>query len=213
MTRPIQVPSPTRRISESMAAIRQLQRRPAPTADGSSGLSWVRAGGAELAGAVVLSYRSEFDEAYTNDTAAFEITSDKEWLQINTSGYYVAKFALFKRSGGMWVNTDDTWVQPLVDLGGVPSPLQDNLGVPDWIGDWFSARSQFKAGDETNLSLAAECTFNWNPDSPVSDLDFENPLKISCQMVAPDEGATVNLGVDVFVMRIADAGYTDISPV
>lgn len=183
---------------------------PIPVTSGGD-LIWALAGGAGSATDTgTLSYRTALESAYTNSPSDF--SADADWLKLTKPGYYVAKFIVYKNSGGTWVNTDDTRINPLFETAGSVGGIQDNQGVADFLGDWYNPRAQSKSGDEHDLGLATDLTFHWDPDNVVSDLDQENPLKLSVEVVAPAEGTTISMGFSIWVMRIAAPGYTDITP-
>lgn len=160
-------------------------------------------------------YRVLFDSLYSNSTSAFELTgvsgSVADWIQINEPGYYLLKQVVIKSS--VFDNTDlNTFVQPLFESSGTPAGLQANLGVADYMGVFYNPLNELLAGGKAYNSLAVDFTFNWDPDNPASDIDFENPLKIGCQLATQDRSLTISLGMYTFLLRLAGAGYHDLSP-
>lgn len=214
--RPMGEQQPGQKVAESAYAIRQLQRRPAPTAAAASTeIVWAKAS----AGSTSIShagndYRLTFNNGMTNSTDDYDLVDvaggRASWLQITNPGYYVAQFSVIHSLQPP--TTFERFIEPLFDQSGTPSSIQENQGVADFIGSYKTRETLFLSGETQLIGLYSEMTFNWNPDSPVSDLDFEDPLKIGLQVATVSDTTARNIGGEVFVMRIASAGYVDMGP-
>ena len=180
-----------------------------------SGMKWAVASASPMTSSdVTNTYRLTFDGLYSNDATAFEpatvVAGRAHWVQLNEPGYYVAKFAIYNAAA--FASPGAGFVEPLFESGS-PAWIQANQGVADFSGILFSAISDVRSGQgDLWAGMYTELTFNWNPDAPVSDLDVENPLNIGLAWVQVGAAATLDLGGQVFLMRISGPGYTDLSP-
>lgn len=154
-----------------------------------------------------------FTNLYTNDTDAYEfadVTAGRAfYLQLNTPGYYTAKFT----SGGssVWDNTFYTKVTPMFELSGSPADMVPNLGDADFSLNQFNSDSEMFAGETAHKILWEEVSFHWNPDDPVSDMDFQNPLNITFRVETVGATSAVLLQAEMLVMRHTGVGYTAVT--
>jgi hypothetical protein len=162
-------------------------------------------------------YPFTFDSLYTNDSAAFEavdVTSLRAaYIQVNTPGYYVWKAQIFKASGTFGGGANDIWLEPAVVIGGSRGNIQGNQGIADFLGAYFSAATRIKTSGDPHEQLWGEVTFNYDPDNPTSDIDFENPLKVGLNLAESGGPSSYVMAASMFLMRIASPGYVDLSPV
>lgn len=176
-------------------------------------LKWVMASASTASVALTSStyYPFGFDFTYTNGSGDFQtanVTAGRAaYLQINTPGYYVLQAQILKASG-VFSNTNNTWIEPAVEIGGSRGNIAGNEGVPDFLGAYFTAGSKITAGGEGHEGLYTTLAFNWNPSSPVSNLDNENPLKIGLNLAQSGGPATISMAGSIFLFRISDAGYS-----
>jgi hypothetical protein len=147
--------------------------------------------------------------AYSNDATGYELASG--WLQINNPGYYVFRVVILTQSN-MDASARDFFVQPVFLSGGTtPADLQDNTGVADFIGDWRTPNAQLSTGDKLYAALGTNLTFNYDPDNPVSDIDFESPLQVSVMLSTFSAlGGSLTMGSAVHAMRVSGPGYVSV---
>lgn len=161
-------------------------------------------------------YRFTFDSLYSNDADAFELSGVSggraPWVQLNQSGNYIYKAQIHKE--GIFDNTNHTFIEPTYFDGATIADLQGSQGIADFIGvtPW-NAASEVLAGGEAHESLYCELTFNYDPDNPISDLDSASPLKVGLSLALAGGASSISMSCSVWLLRIAAAGYVDLSPV
>jgi hypothetical protein len=160
-------------------------------------------------------YFFSWDGLWASDSTTFEVvdlTAGRgDYVQINTAGYYIIRF----NAGGtsVWDNAFYTKITPMMEISGSPADLVPQLGNPDFSLNQFNSDSEMFDGETAHKILWEEFAFNWNPADPVSDIDSENPLKISFRVETVGATAAKLLQAEMHFIRIADAGYVDLSPV
>lgn len=187
---------------------------PIPTV--SAGLKWAHV----LASAVSITpssgdYQFTFTNLYASDSDTFELAdvtaSRAAYLQVNTPGVYTVQYT----AGGtsVWDNTYYTKLTPMMELSGSPADLIPNLDTfgPDFSLNQFNPDSEMFDGETAHKNLWDEVSFNWDPDNPVSDLDDENPLKLSMRVETVEATAAKLLQAEMYIVRIGDPGYVDLS--
>lgn len=161
-------------------------------------------------------YRPTFDHAYCHPdaTSDFAVSTPSvgrsSWLEILNPGYYRCSFYVIQNSAATWSTAGETFLQPLFESGGLEASFQDNLGVADYLGDWYSPRLDVVNGQPGYAgTLATDLTFNYDPANPVSDIDFEAPLKLALLVATfPSDATNLALGCGLFVERISETpGY------
>ena len=180
-----------------------------------SDLSWALAGASQVAVADAGAFYSfTFDSLYSNSTTDFEsanvTTGRAAWIQINTPGYYEMQASILKPTA--FDNTFHQWIEPTFESGGSVAAIQPNQGVADYIGMFQTQGFEVLVGETAHTGLYTNLTFNWNPDDPNSDMDFENPLKVGLDLALGGGPGTITMGGLIYLKRIAAAGYTDLSP-
>lgn len=214
MTRPLASDNTPQGVHSELARLRQrvtrLERRPSTAP---SGILWanVRLFSKTIT-PVSSSYFIVWQNLYSNSTTAFQLANVSsgyyDWLQINKPGYYIVRFSVSR--SGLYDNTFYTFLQPLFSLAGSKAPIINNMDGRDFAGPHLNTVSEQQIGETAHTNLWHEVAFHYNPSSPQSDLDFENPLKIGCQIATDLAGANVTFGAAIFVERIADAGFTTV---
>jgi len=159
-------------------------------------------------------YPFEYLQMETNDTANYEPFLSGglfKWIQINNPGYYMFELRAVSVSS-VYSNANPLFLEGSFLLGGSGASMRVNMGAPDFSGMYFTQADQLLAGNEAPSGLYTRGSFNYNPASPVSDMDFESPLRVSGWIALAGGPGTLNLEVEMFVMRICDEGYTEVYP-
>jgi hypothetical protein len=151
-------------------------------------------------------------DLYTNDTAAFEFADISAgratWLQINTYGYYTCKFTASQATN--WDNAFYTTITPMFEFVSTPADLIVNSGDADFPLNNFHNDAELNVGETAHKRLWQETSFHWNPADPQSDLDGEDPLKITFRVETVGATAAKTIQAQMFVVRIAGPGYTNV---
>lgn len=211
MTRPIGEPSHLGRTGASQAAIRQLQRRPAPVTS-AGGLLWAMAYGNDVMADAGTTYPFTFLYLYSNDATAFaaEIQSTVfKWIRINEPGYYRMSVSA---TGTFDVSTNDLRLDCSFEQGGLVSSITQNMGDPDFVGVRFTDADALITGHEEPNGLFTQIAFNWDPANPVSDLDAENPLLVGAMISQAGGPASITINTRVLLERMTDPGYLTLYP-
>lgn len=171
---------------------------------------WVQA----LASAMTMNddgafYTVTFDFLHSNSTTAF--TEDTvaagrfKWISMSEPGYYILGATLVLSTE---YNTIFTRIDPMFSLSGSAARMQSNMGAADFRGVHFNRASEQDAAENAHPGYYVQLAFNWNPSSPVSNFDFENPLKIGLTLALAGGPATMALGeASIFMYRLAGEGY------
>jgi hypothetical protein len=187
---------------------------PIPVESGS--LKWCHAfAGAQSITPSSGDYFFTWNHLYASDSDTFEVSDVTagrgDWIQINTPGYYIWKV----RAGGgsVWDNGFYTKITTMFNMTGVgAADFVVNSGDADWGGDEFNSSSEMFSGETAHKVLYEENAFNWDPANPQSDMDDENPLKVSMRVETVGATTAKTLQAEMLIVRIADAGYVDLSP-
>lgn len=155
-------------------------------------------------------------QMWTNDTAGYEpggvSGGEADWLQINTQGFYRAEFSITIQPGE-FESVHIPRITPIFSLGGTPAGIQANMGPADFPGNRFTSMAEQLDGHDEHSMLYSMINFNWDPGNTDSgDLNDQDPLQISANLTSVDYTATLTLTLRMYVQRISDAGYTDVSP-
>lgn len=154
-----------------------------------------------------------FDKLFSNSATAFEAanvgTGEYEYVQINEPGFYLYWSQLYASS----VLPDDSWAEPAFDLNGSRAAMVGNLSIPDVSPHWQTILStiQFNAATRP-AALATLIAFHYDPDSGATDIDAQDPLMVGLGFAKSGGAASYNLGAQLLIVRLADVGYTDLSP-
>lgn len=213
MTRPMGEPTPTRRVGAIQKATRQLQRRPAPVTS-SGGVTWALAYGNDNMVDAGTTYEFTLAELYSNDATAFEaflVGGVFKWIQINTPGYYEMSVTAV-HSSSVFSYANDMRLDCSFLQGGLTSSITQNMGVADFPGVRFTDADAVIAGHNAPGGLYTRIAFNYNPDDPHADLDFEVPLRVSAMISLAGGPASIPINTRLFLERIADPGYVALYP-
>lgn len=162
-------------------------------------------------------YQLTFSSVYEspNASGAFEaadVTAGRaDWLQLNEPGFYEAHFNIQKAGG--FPDTNGGFIYPIFELSGGVAGFTGNLGAPFFEGSLFSPAGYMLAGGGDFPGLWQFLAFNWDPANPdVGSLNDENPLKIGVAWTEVSGDASYTFGGGVYVRRVGDPGFVDISP-
>lgn len=152
-------------------------------------------------------------DLYTNDTGAFslvDVTAGRAfYLQLSLPGYYTCKFTAGQASA--WDNSFYTTITPMFEFVGTDADLIVNSGDADFPLNNFHNDAELLVGETAHKRLWQETSFHWDPDNPQSDLDGENPLKITFRVETVGETAAKTIQAQMFVVRISGPGYTAVA--
>lgn len=179
-------------------------------------ITWAKTIGAGNMPDAGTTYPFEWLMLSTNDTAGYEMNditagTSFNWIQINEPGYYIYELRAVQ-IGSVFSNAQPLFLEGSFLLAGNPASIRVNMGQPDFSGVYFTQADQLLAGNQANAGLYTRGTFNYNPASPVSDMDNEATLAVSGWIALAGGPASLNLEVEMFVMRICDPGYTTVTP-
>jgi hypothetical protein len=160
-------------------------------------------------------YDFTFSDLYSNSASIYEavdITASRaEYIAIHEAGYYQAAFGIYHNTSTFGTGSV-SFIQPSFELGGIRASIINNLGEADHAGTKFNLSSYILAGGPAREALWYFLTFHYDPDNPVSDMDSENPVKVGVSYALAGGAATIQMSASMFLLRIAEAGYNDLSP-
>lgn len=156
-----------------------------------------------------------FSQLFANDSTTFEPFiqgGDFTFVQINQPGYYVGKFYIAHGSS-TFPTGNDLFLEPMFLFGGVRSSMVQNMDDPDFVGIRFNSPAEQLAAGPARGGLYTELAFNWDPANVTSDFNSENPLCVSGSVALAGGPGTIPAVYHMWLARIADEGYVDLSPV
>lgn len=177
-------------------------------------ITWALAYGNDNMADAGSTYEFKFAELYSNDSTGYEaflVGGDFMFIQINNPGYYEMSVSAVHTSS-VFNYANDSRLDCSFLQSGLTSSITQNMGVADFPGVRFTFADEVLAANDPPGGLYTRIAFNYNPDDPHADLDFEVPLCVGAMFSLAGGPSSIPINTRIFIERIADPGYVTLYP-